>query len=473
MQHIIKKQVFDLSLNKKMDAFNIQHLVSEHYWREIIPVLQNAFDNISTNDEIITIDKLEINLGAVTIKDIEKGRWNDEVYKRISEQLDIEIRNVSSIKNTKKAKNLNAAEQWLFYMQHGYLSWNTIKINEQWHRQVLEVFATNAVFIDQLRVIIQTKSHALKRIINQHSESFLQSLIETLTAKRQNKLSKIIDEIVPVIKFFRRKNEEPVISQKKLKQLFWQQVLQYVSRKKNVSTLSLAVFLLKENISNPELIQQLPERFFTKNGITSASLKKLKKEIEGSKNAWQKKELQQENIIVNEEIPTTDEEGIFIQNAGIILLHPFLNIFFRNLGLIGSEKFIDEVTQEKAIYLLHYLATGNVKPEEHELVIAKILCGWSLQKPVTNTIGLTTQELSEANYLLTEVIERWDALKDTSSEGLREGFLQRNGKLLEKNEIWHLQVETNSIDVLLDFLPWSLQIIMLPWMNNILKTEWR
>ena len=75
--------------------------------------------------------------------------------------------------------------------------------------------------------------------------------------------------------------------------------------------------------------------------------------------------------------------------------------------------------------------------------------------------------------MLQAVIEQWTVLKNTSVEGLREGFLQRKGKLFSKNDNLHLQAETNSIDVLLDQLPWNLSMIKLPWMKRILRLEWR
>jgi hypothetical protein len=64
-------------------------------------------------------------------------------------------------------------------------------------------------------------------------------------------------------------------------------------------------------------------------------------------------------------------------------------------------------------------------------------------------------------------------LKNTSAAGLREGFLQRPVKLFTKNGDIYLRVEKSSIDVLLDYLPWNLGIIMLPWMKDILRVEWR
>ncbi len=472
MQHIIKKQVIDLRLDKKTDSFYLQQLVSEHYWREIVPALQKAFDNASADDEIIQIDKLEIDLGTVSVKDIEKRRWEDDAYKKITAQLSIALADVSVLQKIKRqTTSLSTADQWLFYMQHGYLKWSTLKIDENWHQKILEAFATNSTIIQRLRILIHENPAAVKRIVFQHTENFLETLVETLTAERQNMLSVIIREITEVIAFLKSSIKHSDTNQKKLKQVLWQQVLSHASHK-NVTTQTLAEFLLKENIEKPDFIQTLPKKFFAKKRLTAAALEQAKKTIETKKDFSEQKELPINDLEEAEKIVMDDEE-IFVQYAGIVLLHPFPHTFFKTLKLISKENFINEAAQEKALHLLHYLATGSIKPEEHELVVAKILCAWHLQKPVTNTIELTEEELNEADALLAEVIQRWEALKNTSPAGLREGFLRRNGKLFTKNDNLNLQVESNSIDVLLDYLPWNINVIMLPWMNDILKIEWR
>jgi hypothetical protein len=45
--------------------------------------------------------------------------------------------------------------------------------------------------------------------------------------------------------------------------------------------------------------------------------------------------------------------------------------------------------------------------------------------------------------------------------------------LTEKNGESLIRVEKNSIDILLDYLPWSLSMIMLPWRNELLRVDWR
>ncbi|MGB8699159.1 MAG: contractile injection system tape measure protein, partial [Thermosynechococcaceae cyanobacterium] len=66
----------------------------------------------------------------------------------------------------------------------------------------------------------------------------------------------------------------------------------------------------------------------------------------------------------------------------------------------------------------------------------------------------------------------WSALKSTSVAGLRTSFLQRPGLLRQTEEGWHLQVEPQTFDVLLNDLPWSIGIVKFAWMPHPIYTEW-
>lgn len=169
-----------------------------------------------------------------------------------------------------------------------------------------------------------------------------------------------------------------------------------------------------------------------------------------------------------------DEEtaGIYVRHAGLILLHPFLQYFFKNLGLLGEEEFAGNESKETAVHLAYFLATGNEQPYEHELVFEKYLCAWPQGIPVNRFVTLTDRMKQEAEQLLKAVIHHWKVLKNSSPAGLREGFLQRNGKLILAEQQHKLILEKNSIDILLDQLPWSHSIITLPWLKKVLYTEW-
>ncbi|MEM9212730.1 MAG: contractile injection system tape measure protein, partial [Cyanobacteria bacterium P01_F01_bin.150] len=168
-----------------------------------------------------------------------------------------------------------------------------------------------------------------------------------------------------------------------------------------------------------------------------------------------------------------ESSGIYINQAGLVLLHPFLTTYFRAVGLIEKDVFCDETAQQTAIYLLHYLVTGQTGVPEYELVLPKLLCGWPLNEAMIPDIALSDAALEEGENLLQTVIDYWQALKSASPDGLREGFLQRQGKLTHTGEQnWTLRVEQMAIDVLLTRLPWGVSMVKLPWMDGLLTVEW-
>jgi hypothetical protein len=163
----------------------------------------------------------------------------------------------------------------------------------------------------------------------------------------------------------------------------------------------------------------------------------------------------------------------FFKNAGVGLIHPFLSNFFKRLILLEGNRFKDFKSQSKAVMLLHFLASVVNNPPEYEMVLPKVLCEMPVNMPIDHTLLITDEEKEEANNLLKAALEHWGALGSTSPDGLREGFLSREGKLDHEATGWKLYVEQKTLDILLDRLPWNLSLIKLPWMKEILKVEWR
>ncbi len=80
--------------------------------------------------------------------------------------------------------------------------------------------------------------------------------------------------------------------------------------------------------------------------------------------------------------------------------------------------------------------------------------------------------MEESEALLQSVIRYWPPLKNTSVDGLRHSFLQREGKLEQKQNGWLLTVEQKTIDILLDKLPWGFSTVTLPWMKEMISVDW-
>ncbi len=165
---------------------------------------------------------------------------------------------------------------------------------------------------------------------------------------------------------------------------------------------------------------------------------------------------------------------IHIANAGMVLAGAYLERLFGMLGLADPEAFVSPEAAERAVHLLQYLATGNTGTPEPLLVLNKVLCGLPIGSPVLREFDITPQEAQAIDGLLQAMIGHWKILGHTSIAGLRESFLQREGRLsFDDEDGWQLQVEPRSFDMLLDPLPWGYSLQKLPWMKEALHVEWR
>ncbi|OYY94803.1 MAG: hypothetical protein B7Y41_04325 [Hydrogenophilales bacterium 28-61-23] len=172
-----------------------------------------------------------------------------------------------------------------------------------------------------------------------------------------------------------------------------------------------------------------------------------------------------------------DQAGVRVQAAGLVLAHPFLASLFAARGLLGEDgKTLSPHHLPRAAALLHWLACWREEIFEFELGLIKPLLGLRPENPLPVSLGLLdADDRAECQALLTAMISHWPALRATSLAGLRVSFLQRSGllRLAEGQHMgWRLQLESESFDLLLAHLPWSIGIVKLPWMTRPIFTDW-
>ncbi|MCR8557641.1 hypothetical protein KXD93_08305 [Mucilaginibacter sp. BJC16-A38] len=184
------------------------------------------------------------------------------------------------------------------------------------------------------------------------------------------------------------------------------------------------------------------------------------------------KDQAKKGVSVTKKDGTNEGNIISVNNSGIVMLHPFLKSFFEGLELLTGGKFKNDDARARAVLLLHYIATGETEAAEFDLTLQKILCGQPMENTLPSSIELTDQEATETANLLRSVLSHWEPLKNTSIDGFRGAFLQRNGNLELKDSGWLLTVEQKTIDILLGKLPWGFSTIRLPWMQELLSVDW-
>lgn len=179
---------------------------------------------------------------------------------------------------------------------------------------------------------------------------------------------------------------------------------------------------------------------------------------------------EQEELSSGKNKPLVLEKGheLYVNNAGLILLHPFLGTYFQRLNL----KLTDPVATTRAVHLLQYLVYKTNQHPEQELVLNKILCGYAIQEPLPLEIEIEQHEADLSEELLQVVIQRSGKLSNSSVDGFRASFLQREGMLTEADDAWTLRVEQRGYDLILQTLPWAFGMVKFQWMNKPLLIEW-
>ena len=193
-------------------------------------------------------------------------------------------------------------------------------------------------------------------------------------------------------------------------------------------------------------------------------LKKIERELEEGKNSLR---YEFKNMPGNASKPT------YVNNAGIVILHPFFPRLFKLLKLRDNKGFFGIEEQMKAIYVLQYLATKDYEVSEHELYLNKILCGFPLEEPLVAEIEISDEEKGICDGLLSSVLDQWKGAKTKDIDNLRASFFIREGKvILDNGQLWQLKVDVKTIDVLMQQLPWSIGMIRHAWMNLPVNVEW-
>ncbi len=169
----------------------------------------------------------------------------------------------------------------------------------------------------------------------------------------------------------------------------------------------------------------------------------------------------------------SEGEEIYVRNAGLVLAGVYLPRLFGRVDLLENDVFRDAAAAERATHLLQYMADETIHPPEHLLVLNKILCGLQPDEPVRRDVDLTQPEQDAVDGLLGAMIAHWKTIGNTSIRGLRESFLQREGRLRLKDGAWNLLVQQRAFDMLLDKLPWGFGVIKHAWMSRAVYVEWR
>ncbi|MDR6568072.1 contractile injection system tape measure protein [Chitinophaga ginsengisegetis] len=478
MLHKIRKQTLLLTVHNKDTVFTWQHQVTALYWNKIIPALEKLFDSHSSDDTVIYIDRLEIDLGKIKAADLN----NDHYVALLLEKMTAALATLHVKEMPRKSLPEHTFDQWCYYMEHGTLPWNAARPGDVWYQQVLQVLATSHEAITTLRKQLLNNPDYLRRILMQHSPEFITQLLAIITAKKQDSWASAIHQLYDAYRLLQLTHKGGM-NRRAFEQACWYVLLVQAAKDPTVSESAQMNELL---IGQPVFVTQIPElitvcrnnswdkllaaaTFFNTQHTAALPNKQADTPLTNEASADPETGTSEEEISE----PTTGAHTYYVVNAGIILLHHWLLPMFRQLEWTDGKRFLNAACKQQAIMLLHYMATGQTEADEFEVVLPKLLCGWPLKRPLDTKLAPTEEAMEEADGLIENAISHWKALKNISADGLREGFLQRPGRLITGTDKHQLQMESDTIDILLDRLPWNISIIKLKWMKIPLHVQWR
>lgn len=462
-RHIIQKQIIEIDFVNPGESLGLPNEVAEMYYEKLLPQLEVLLDELFGINYQASLDKLEIDCGL-----LDKKNWKQEFTERAIRKLKAKLNEVVKKEIDSKKIEENAAEAFFFFIENGFMPWDN-RINSI--AELEQQLTINEKLLARLKKLIAKKTKVAERLAGQFSEKITSRIIEELTKDRMDAFREILSLLRSLNLFSDDAQFNDVVKIKHIdKHVIDAGILDVFASDKNTNNVEqFFSFLLNRANGNKELRDEFKKIIHSlmvskdlkisnkKHNITEIE-DELKPEETGRKEKKESSEIKQ--------------DAIYIGNAGLILLHPFLPALFENLELTNDNSRIDESSRQISVLITEFLVTGTDEPEEFNLALNKFLCGIDPDETVITELKLKDEIKDECQVLLNEVIARWSVLKNTSIGGLRETFLQRNGKLSKVDNGWLLQVEQKAVDVLLNHLPWGIGIIKLPWMNEMLFVEW-
>lgn len=471
--HLLQKHIVDVHCSSQILGKEIQNTLADVLEKDFYPKLELILDRYSIENYEWEIENLSINLPEISQKDWKKALVNQTLLK-IEEYLKDHFPVLELNKNKEKLEDFGFESQTKFaenlffeYLKTGIIAENSYSKNIN---EIVEAIEISEVFIEKIITIFNENKTALIRFYFNCEESFKQQINSEIL--KTSTLNQPISQLVKA--FFNSKIKFNSIEDLEN----WLENQNVFPENKDLQSRDNQRDDFNENYQKRKLFKSdknvLNQENFNEVEDKKLSIKKGENPEREMENSVNFNEVNDKNI---HDLETNTSElqisSLYIDNAGLVILHPFLLNLFQKLDLCNNEVWIDKESQHKAVLLTQYLVTGQEVFFENELILNKLMCGFPIESVINTKQKISKEEKEICNDLLLVVLEYWSVMKNSSVEALRETFLQRAGKLsLSETHPSELWVEEKVVDVLLASLPWGIGLVQTPWMNNFLHCYW-
>jgi hypothetical protein len=471
--------------------------------------IERCLGGFDFSQNYVTITKLEFDLGVFRIEEL-LPEMPEMLYRELQKVLSSSHRHSDHLEHQvtigtagshpfpvpqalKKKSNSftknSETDAFLFFLQHGHLPWWYADV-PVWDQEWL-LTLTRQDYRELQNFLLSSDNGdfhkpAAARLIYQFRDDFLTKLLKGL--QLQEPVEKAWDWILRWHALLQTadmadlQTDGPLPSLSVIRQHFWIRWIKYTIGKSARPTLEAHLTFFNQSASITSILLGKDEHKLWLDRVPQFWQQELsliqrgyRNELKVSYGFGKDIDSSRTQIAVHEALhslsPLDKEDFIMTSNSGLVLLHPFLPQLFDTCKWLNKDE-LDITVQTRAVYALHYLATGEEDAPEFVLMLPKLLCGMSLGSPLEPIFPLTEEEKAECDEMLLQIIRHWAALRKTSPEGLRHTFLRREGKLMVTDQGWNLAVPRKTEDILLSRLPWGFSLLKLPWMRRLLAVSW-
>lgn len=486
--HIIYSKTVELEFYNREENLFIQNHIAGLVKDKLLPAMETLFDAQTASGKTIKIESLELDLGKLNQRDWEYDFVNETIYQLrqklneiVSFSTAAEVYEVSYKDDQPLVNNIQSADEAInrfnYFLQRGTLPWNASQQSaNDLLNIILEAAKRNKLSGTQKRKISGSIFYAdetLKRFLLQFTDAYLSGFLEHVL--------QVADATQIIGGYYKIITEHKALTYSRVRTIAWLMAFLHHYSENEPGTAdhpkATIVSILNKEFStvHPQVISNILDADTKLKALLQQHEIGVGKDTQDGNSSSQQQTLNEPTKFQkqNKKPIGTSSKEYFINNAGLIILSPFLKQMFINLGLGTAKEFVSEEARQHAVLLSQYLITGETEIAEHALLLNKILCGYPVDKTLPSTFKATEEEKKQCHELLQSVLEYWKELKTTKPGSLLNTYILRNGKLVDKGEYWLMQVEYKAVDIMLQFLPWSIGIIYFPWMQKRLMVEWR
>lgn len=521
-RHSINKLFVEVNTPSKENAYYLKDHLDLFLKEELLPLLETYFDTFDKKMPLhsIQIEKLNLDLSVTNELDFNnlKIEIMDQFQKQIGKQMEQgfpDTKHYNLINN--KEKRLN---EFFGFLETGTNSWwaapkdrfdipttnpfeeistdktfgfklrNALQsrpVRIRFIKQLsddqiyhilkntflLETGASAAASKNSIRIKDNMKASIAQSRLALHQRNLIWDIVLSELLKHNE--STVKEKLLYLISSFDavRKYNPAFVAEHLNKQITNRSVLEVLPNLAN-EVLTLTTVLEQKAL---EIVQKNSNKTsipsdFSKTGKTTVSEDKKDPKMNSVLNANEttEEEILQSPLFLNDEIVPEVPANHYVNNAGLLLIHPFLKQLFVNCELLNKENTIND--PEVAAHLLHYIATAQEQDYEHEMVFEKLLCNIPINQTINRNIILSEALKKHSNEMLQAALDNWPVMKNSSIALLQNEYLQRPGKIILTGDHPKVLVERKTQDILLDKITWNIGIVKLAWKNKIIFVDW-